>query len=183
MNSIYFVRHAHAEWTPDEERPLSAKGSEDAKRVADELHGYPISSIYSSPARRALQTISPLAERIGIPIEIEPDLRERNLGEGVFDDFFQAVRITWRNPTFAHPGGESSADAQKRGIAVVMRLQAKHPDQAIVLSTHGNLMALILKYFTPSIGYEFWESLSMPDIFVVNVTSAEEIEIIRLWDG
>ena len=66
MSTLYLVRHAHAEWTPDENRPLSAQGSEDANRVANTLYVVPISAIYSSPARRARQTIAPLAGRLGL---------------------------------------------------------------------------------------------------------------------
>jgi len=50
---------------------------------------------------------------------------------------------------------ESGFIAQKRGIAVVQRLLEKHPKQQIVLSTHGNLMALVLQPFDPSVDYIF----------------------------
>ena len=36
-----FPCHAHADWTADENRPLSARGREDAERVAEEL-GFPV---------------------------------------------------------------------------------------------------------------------------------------------
>ena len=32
--TFLLVRHAHAEWVPNEMRPLSVKGSRDAERVA-----------------------------------------------------------------------------------------------------------------------------------------------------
>ena len=119
MRTLYLVRHAHADWTPYENRPLSSQGREDAIRVGDILSRYPIGIIYSSPARRAQQTIAPLAERQGLSIKMEPDLQERKLGEGKFEEFFKAVEATWQDPSFAHPGGESSAEAQKRGVDTV----------------------------------------------------------------
>ena len=91
MTTFYLVRHAHADWTPDENRPLSAQGSRDAIRVADILSDFHVDTIYSSPATRAHQTIAPFAKRIGLQILIEPDLRERKLGEESFEDFFGAV--------------------------------------------------------------------------------------------
>ena len=169
MCTLYLVRHAHTEWTPDEDRPLSLQGSEDAKRVADTLCEYPIRAIYSSPARRAYQTVASLAGRLRLSIHIEPDLQERKLGDGVFEDFFKAVEVTWQNLSFAHPGGESSFMAQKRGIAVVQRLLVKHPGQQIVLSTHGNLMALILQSFDLSVDFIFWKSLTMPDVYKLTI--------------
>ena len=183
MATFYLVRHAHAVWTPDENRPLSAQGSRDAIRVADTLSEYPVDTIYSSPATRARQTIAPFAEQLELQIYIELELRERKLGEGKFEDFFRAVEATWLDPSFAHPGGETSIEAQKRGLAVMKQLQAKSPNEAVVLSTHGNLMALILQGFIPSVGFAFWKSLTMPDVYKLNINPSGEVEIQRLWQN
>ena len=182
MTTFYLVRHAHADWTPDENRPLSAQGSRDAIRVADILSDFHVDTIYSSPATRARQTIAPFAKRIGLKILIEPDLRERKLGEENFEDFFGAVETTWRNPSLAHPGGESSVEAQKRGVAVVKRLQAESPNETVVLSTHGNLMTLILQAFDPTIDFLFWKSLTMPDVYNIMITSSGKVSIQRVWN-
>ena len=181
MTTFYLVRHAHSKWEPNEYRPLSIHGLEDTKRVADVLQNYPVRAIYSSPERRAFQTISPLAEQLGIQIEIETDLRERKLGDEVSEDFFGAVEATWRDPSFAHPGGESSIDAQNRGLAVLKRLQATHPNEAVILSTHGNLMALILQTFDPAIDFSFWKSLTMPDIYALSISQTGVGRYHRLW--
>lgn len=180
MTTFLLVRHAHADWSPDENRPLSAQGSKDAVRLADTLAKYPVDVIYSSPATRALQTITPFAERIGLQIHVEPDLRERKLGNKNFEDFFGAVEVTWRDPHLAHLGGETSAKAQKRGLAVIKRLLAKGLDEVIVLSTHGNLMALLLQGFDPSIDYAFWKSLTMPDVYLLKCGSGKST-IYRIW--
>lgn len=76
------VRHAHAgdkhAWRgPDRDRPLSAMGRRQAAGLARNptlLHGR---RLLSSPYRRCVQTLEPMAERLGAPIEIddvlEPD--------------------------------------------------------------------------------------------------------------
>jgi 2,3-bisphosphoglycerate-dependent phosphoglycerate mutase len=112
---------------------------------------------------------------------MELDLQERRLGDGVFEDFVKAVEETWRNPTFAHPGGESNVIAQKRGIAVVQQLLVKHPAQHIVISTHGNLMALVLQIFDPSVDFMFWKSLTLPDIYKLNISQSGKGLMQRLW--
>ena len=181
MSTFYLVRHAHTAWTPDENRPLSVQGTEDAGRVADILQRVPIGAIYSSPFQRARQTIVPLAARLDLPVHLEPDLRERRLGNSLTEDFFEAVRETWSSPSFAHPQGESNAAAQERGMAVVRRLHRQHVAEHIVLSTHGNLMALILQGFDPAIDFAFWKSLTMPDIYALRLGEAGEVRRSRLW--
>src|SRR4030042_6758854 len=74
MTIFYLSRHAHADWTPDEQRPLSSKGQEDAQRLTDLLCDIPISRIYSSPFQRARQTVAPMACRFKLPFQHEPDL-------------------------------------------------------------------------------------------------------------
>jgi 2,3-bisphosphoglycerate-dependent phosphoglycerate mutase len=181
VSGFYLVRHAHADWTPDEGRPLSARGRADAARVAETLQRHPIAAIYSSPFRRAYQTIAPLADRLGLPVCVEPALRERRLAAGSVRDFLGAVAATWRDPSFSHPGGESNTVAQQRGLGVVRRLQERHRGEYVVLSTHGNLLALILQGYDPAIGFDFWRALTMPDIYVMSLIRGEEAAIRRLW--
>lgn len=180
MSTFYLVRHAHAGWTPDEDRPLSAQGEKDANRVADILQQCSIGAIYTSPFRRAQQTVETLAARLGLPIHVEQSLQERRLGSPN-EGFLEAVEATWQDPSFAHPGGETNADAQRRGLAVLRRLQPQHKADRIVLSTHGNLMALILQIFAPSIDFVFWKSLTIPDIYSVSINIDREATISRVW--
>lgn len=181
MSVFFLIRHAHADWVPDESRPLSDQGYRGATRVADLLSPMPIRVIYTSPARRARQTVEPLAARLGLPIHTVPDLRERELGSVADGDFLEAVEATWSDPSFAHPGGESHAAAQRRGVAVLRRLQELHRGEHIVLSTHGTLLALILQYYDRSVGFALWRSLTMPDIHALSVGANGEGTIQRLW--
>jgi len=71
---LYLVRHAHAgdkgAWTgPDALRPLSDPGRREAHGLLTQLRDYPITRIVSSPAVRCLQTVEPLAQRRGLPVE------------------------------------------------------------------------------------------------------------------
>lgn len=183
MTVFYLIRHAYADWTPDEQRPLSSKGQEDAQRVADMLCNSPITRIYSSPFQRARQTVSPLADRLGLLVHNEPELRERKLGDGPsVNDFFAAVKQTWRDLSNTHPSGETTAAAQWRGVAVVQRLREQYSGEHLVLSTHGNLMALVLQLYDPRIDYVFWKALTMPDVYELQMESGGA-SITRLWQS
>jgi 2,3-bisphosphoglycerate-dependent phosphoglycerate mutase len=181
-NTFYLVRHAHAGWTPDENRPLSARGRADAERVADVLGGFPITAIYSSPARRAWETVAPLAARLGLPVQVVPDLRERKLCDGTVDGFFAAVRATWADLSFAHPGGESNAAAQRRGVVAVQRLIERHPTDHVVLGTHGNLLALVLQHVDAGVDFAFWRSLAMPDVYALQMSVDGDAFVRRVWE-
>jgi len=184
---VYLLRHAHARWTPDEMRPLSPEGARAAEELADHLAAAPITHIVSSDSLRAQQTVAPLARRLALPIILEPDLRERRLTApvlpgGIFhgeEAFRGAVLATWEAPHFAHPGGESNAAAQARGVAVLQRLRRDHNDGPIVMSTHGNLLTLILNHYDPSIGFDFWATLRMPDVVVLTIDDQNQPIICR----
>ena len=182
MTSFYLVRHAHAEWSPGEGRSLSPQGLLAARWVAEILASVPIEGIYSSPACRARETVEPLAEQLGLSIHVEPDLRERELG-GPVASFEQAVEATWRDPGLAFPGGESNAVAQQRGVAVVLCLLQQCPGGRLVLATHGNLLALLLQHFDSTIGFPFWRSLSMPDVYRLSLSDPDNAAIERLWQA
>lgn len=181
LNTFYLVRHAHANWTPDENRPLSERGHQDAIRAAEILHKFPVSMIYSSPYRRARQTIAPLSTRLDIDVQIEVDLRERRLWEEPVTDFLKAVEATWEDFSFAHPGGESNSAAQQRGVAVLSMLDQRHQADHIVISTHGNLLALMLHHFELSIDFNFWISMTFPDIYKLKIKPGGQAIIRRMW--
>jgi phosphohistidine phosphatase SixA len=70
----YLVRHAHAgdkrAWQGhDSLRPLSGPGRREAHGLLVQLRPYPIARILSSPAVRCLQTVEPLGQRRGLPVE------------------------------------------------------------------------------------------------------------------
>jgi 8-oxo-dGTP diphosphatase len=87
---IYLVRHAHAgkkaQWPgPDLARPLSAQGREEALGLIDRLGGRPLGRVVSSPAERCLQTVQPLAGRLGRPVETDEALGVEGTAAGVLE--------------------------------------------------------------------------------------------------
>ena len=87
---IYLVRHAHAgkkaQWPgPDRARPLSAQGRKEALGLIDRLGGRPLGRVVSSPAERCLQTVQPLAGRLGRPVETDAALGIEGTAAGVLE--------------------------------------------------------------------------------------------------
>lgn len=78
---LLLVRHAsagdRAQWVGDDrERPLDNRGRKRAEELVAQLEPYPIEAILSSPARRCVETVEPLARARGLEIEQRPELGE-----------------------------------------------------------------------------------------------------------
>jgi broad specificity phosphatase PhoE len=85
---LYVVRHATAgdrsRWTGDDEhRPVSKKGRQQALALADRLTDAGVSAVISSPLLRCMQTVEPLADRLGLKVEIDERLTEGSALEDV----------------------------------------------------------------------------------------------------
>lgn len=66
---LYLVRHGEPDYEKDE---LLPEGWEQARLVAERLAVDGIDEIHVSPMGRAQQTAQPLAQRLSLPVEIEP---------------------------------------------------------------------------------------------------------------
>jgi 8-oxo-dGTP diphosphatase len=79
--AIHFVRHANAgnrpAWhQPDDLRPLTSAGLVQALTVAEHLDDRPLERIVSSRYVRCVQTVQPLADRVGLAVETHAGLAE-----------------------------------------------------------------------------------------------------------
>jgi 2,3-bisphosphoglycerate-dependent phosphoglycerate mutase len=184
ITNIYFVRHAHSTYTPDElSRPLSEKGFEAAKKVFEILAAEDITQVVSSPYKRAIQTVVGIAELRKLDVIIEEGFKERRLAEVPVENFEEAVVKAWEDFDFANPGGETGYCAQKRGVQALKDLLGKYYGGNVVIGTHGNIMVLIMNYFDKKFNYDFWCNLDMPDIYKLSFENEKLIEVRQLWEG
>jgi broad specificity phosphatase PhoE len=102
---------------------LSPEGKRMAKAAADFLAGRDVTVLRSSPLERAIQTAEPIAEQLGLPIEIDERLIEpwnhfEGLNVGVGDGSLRAPRhwIHLRNP-FRPSWGEPYREVAGRVLA------------------------------------------------------------------
>lgn len=168
---VLLVRHAEplSFGTPDvhdDDRPLTDAGRTAADELAAELDGWEVTAIYSSPYQRAVETVTVLAERRGLPVQLLDDLRERRLSPELHDGWRDSLERSWSDADFELPGGESGRTAQRRAIATLDLLRTRHADGGrIVLGSHGNLISLILQALQPGVGYEFHMAMPMPALY------------------
>lgn len=182
---IYFVRHAEPDFSirDDLMRPLTKKGMADTKRVTNSLIGKNITAVYSSPCKRAVDTVKDLASAINSGIIINNDFCERKVGTWV-EDFKIYSKRQWVDFDFKLSGGESLKEVQTRNISALFNVLKGNPGKNIAIGTHGTALSTIINYFNPAFGYDdFWNMVDkMPYILCfefddMNIGDIKEIAI------
>ncbi len=176
--TIYLIRHCSAVGQ-EADAPLSEAGRHQAVRRASFLKERGVARIVSSPFKRAIDSARPLAQTLGLRVETDDRLAERQLGQVEDGDWVSALRRSVSDRHLCLPNGESSFIAQSRGLAVVNEVFQGAPLPAAIFS-HGNLLALIANSFDPSLEFGFWQTLSNPDVLEVK-RLGECFEVSRVW--
>jgi broad specificity phosphatase PhoE len=78
---VLLVRHAQAlprpGWNKDDRlRPLSSRGRKQSRELVSALSEYKVTRIMSSPYVRCLDTVAPLGEALGLPVDADEILAE-----------------------------------------------------------------------------------------------------------
>ena len=86
--TVYLLRHANAgsraKWAGDDQlRPLNADGRHQAADLVEVLDEVGVTRIISSPYRRCIQTVAPLAAALGLEWEISDALAEGPAGPAI----------------------------------------------------------------------------------------------------
>jgi len=168
---VVLVRHAEAiptgsESAADDDRTLTDAGRAAAEELAAELDDYTVTAIYSSPYARSMETVTALARRRGMEVQVLADLRERRLSPEPVGNWRTMLERAWTDPDFAAPGGESGRGAQRRAIGTLDLLRSRHPDGGrLVLGSHGNLISLILQALEPGVDFAFHMAMPTPALY------------------
>lgn len=182
LTNLYFVRHAHSTYTPDElNRPLSERGFTDATMITKILKTEEIDIVVSSPYKRAVQTVKGIAEYINTEVEIIDGFKERTLTTVSANDFAAAITKVWEDYNFSWEGGESNFVAQKRGVETTFNILERYKGENVVIGTHGNIMVLIMNFFDRQYDFSFWQNLDMPDIYKLTFDGKALKNAERLW--
>jgi len=159
---LYFVRHGESEanvlkvisdrgWV----HPLTDKGRQQARDLADKLRTAGIVKIYTSPLQRAVQTAEIMAQTLGIEFEITGALREFDCGiaEGRADaEAWKLWQADWDNWhihqqwDYHVEDGESFNDLLGRFLPLVNSLlgDPANSSKNFVLIGHGGLYFCML---------------------------------------
>lgn len=178
LKKIYLIRHCEAEGQPSKAQ-LTAKGYNQAVELAEFFSTFNIDRIISSPFTRAIQSIQPLAEKIDIEIETDSRLTERVLSNIDLDDWLEKLKLTFDHLDLKYVGGESSLEAIQRIVEVVEEVFSGETENTIIV-THGNLMSQLINHYHKDFGFDEWQNLSNPDVFLLK-NDNNNVLFERLW--
>lgn len=146
---LLLVRHAlplRSEAGQGSDPHLSPEGVEQAKRLPDALKRFPITRLVSSPQRRALQTGQPVADALGLPIEVDERLAEYDYGQSHYTPIEEASEEDLKRLMSGQLPGDVDQDAfiarVRAGIDDVVA--AAGHDETVVVFSHGGVVNAIV---------------------------------------
>ena len=171
MPRLLLVRHATSvpprPGGPEEhERPLTDLGRQQAEALVDLLVPHAPVRVLSSPYLRAVQTVAPTADALGLRVERRDALREWRSGIGATPDWQAHYRRCWERPAWCVDGGETHAALAQRALAALGDVDAETPTgTAVVLGLHGTWIARALHGLGQDVDVDFWLDMPMPAVF------------------
>lgn len=199
MTQLIFVRHGQTHgnverrWNGWSDSSLTDLGKRQAELVANrlgELKGQ-IQALYSSPLSRAYQTAQPIARNLGLSMRLIEGLKEFHFGmiEGLttpeVESRYPELLTKWRednDPTFAYPEGESREAFLLRVSDALDLISARHPEETILVITHGGVLRATLSYYFPD-EIDVWQRFTAGNgsLTVIQVNGHER-KLVKLDD-
>ena len=159
VNMIIFLRHGQAEnntkkilagRTPGIN--LTETGRKQAEQAGAMLKSLNVSSIYSSPIDRAMQTASIVGKHCDVEPISDDRLIELYMGKFTmipYNEIFEKhgnvfLKFYEGSLEISHNGVESFAEVQKRVFDIVDFVKNKHKDENVVLVTHMDPIKAII---------------------------------------
>ena len=162
MTRLVIVRHGETAWNAEHrvqgqlDVPLNDTGLRQAQAVAAVLGRERCAAIYSSDLSRARQTAEPTAAALGMEVKLDAGLRERHYG--MFESLTYAevqvkfpdeyARFDARDPDFDFRTGESLKAFYARAVASVSAIAERHPEEDVLVFTHGGVLDKLYRYIT-----------------------------------
>ena len=151
---LYLVRHGETDWNSQRriqgttDIPLNDTGRSQAARTGLLLARRQWDAVVTSPLSRAFETGSIIAAELGLPAPTtDARLVERNYGEAEGLDFEEMQRLFPEDTKV--PGRERRSVVAARALEALMDIAHAHPDESIVVVSHGGLIRSVLRKVDP----------------------------------
>ena len=179
---IYLIRHGKAAMEgSDIERVLDEDGKVQAislcKKIKEQFKDKKI-KIFSSPYKRAMQTVESLSKEMNVQIEQTASLEEIRMGKDPQLSKHQIIEKMWEDKDFKTEDGVS----QTEHVNIIKVELDKifdnfyNSEYDLILVSHGNSIGIILKYFfNIQFAFEDWKKISMPDMYFLEFDKENKV--------
>lgn len=155
---FWLIRHAESTWNAagrwqgQADPPLSPRGREQARRLAEELAAERLEVLVSSDLARTSETAAILARRLGLEPRLERRLREIDAGrwsglsraEIVLRDAEALARYDSGDPEAPAGGGECRRQVAVRARLALEALAVEHAGLRLAIVTHSGVIQALL---------------------------------------
>lgn len=156
MLYLYFIRHAQTEWNAQNKvqgrnnSNLTTKGIADAKKLSERLKGMEWTAVYTSPSKRALETLEIIFSKASL-IREDERLVEMDLGdlEGMTMDEIKVkdaeqFHYYWKQPSkYCYKKGEKFSDVKERVEQFLNEISQKYERGNVLIMTHGVVIKMV----------------------------------------
>ncbi len=131
---------------------LSEPGKGQARLLADWLAAEPLDALVTSPLRRARETAAPVAETLGLAVEVDPGLTEYDATAGAYipiEELREAKDERWYatiEGRWADAGGVDPAEFQRHVVPAIDALIERFAGRRVVVVTHGGVLNVFLAH-------------------------------------
>jgi broad specificity phosphatase PhoE len=174
--NLVFIRHSQSRLeagVPAIQWQLTAEGRRRCIPLATALVPYNLDLVITSTELKAIQTGEIVADRLGIPCQVEQDLHEHERQTAPYFEsqtaFQHAVIALFDRPTELIFGEETAQQALERFTGAVEAVLATNHRENIAIVTHGTVLSLFISQLTGCAATPFWRGLGMPAIIVFSL--------------
>lgn len=198
---IWFIRHAESEINvPNAPRPvpdsgmsypLTLKGMDQARTLAQMLADEPVLAIHTSTHLRAVQTADAIAFRHNLTVSLAPEAVEINFGIGDDEDtraVYLEVARKWlveKDVEARHRDGESFADVQRRFLPFIRELMNRHAlDRGVVIViAHSATLGFLTPVLATNLPADFALHHPLPNTGVIKTELRDSKLFCTEWAG
>ena len=200
---IWFIRHGESEINvPGNPRtvpdggvsyPLTRRGVEQARALAESLSGAPITKIYSSTHLRAIQTADAVALDHLLPLALAPEAVEIDFGVDVNSGqdvraVYSSLARKWlieKDLEARHADGESFADVQRRFLPFVREVMNRHALDSgiVVIVAHSATLGLMVPVLANNVPADFALRHPLPNTGIIKTELRDSRLFCTDWAG
>lgn len=187
MTIILLVRHGQNEWVQKKRLAgwipnihLNDEGKKQARQLAERLCHLPITTVYSSPVTRCVETATFVADALQLDVNALEAVGEVRYGDWEGAEIEALAKeeswhaVQYFPSRFRFPQGEALREVQARAVSALEELCTKHEkNEMVAVVSHADLIKLLLAHY---LGVHI-------DLFQRIVISPASVSVLGLMDN